>query len=546
MEMAHSKIKYFTLLFAVLLSAPAFSQTFTWKRVPMDGHRTAANAVLSPSAQKEKDLLKSCEGSLASLKTVVGFSEKELSLYRPQCPLGNLIADILRVQTEKSLGIHCDIALFNIGGIRQILPKGNVVMDDIVSMFPFKNSVVVAKVRGDKLLELFNLMARQNWEVFSGAKVVATKESVLSVTIAGEPLDPAKVYSLVTNSFLYHGGDGLKVKALSDNSADVDTEKPILDVILDYLNDLKAQGKPIVSDVDDRLTFADGDPGKKGAHDGKSSSQVGYVQVDASASLDPKAKKRLTILHTNDTHSAIEPLRFGANAGMGGVVERAAFIDSVRKADGYSNVLLLDAGDYSQGSAYFTTFGGSVEVQAMNIMGYDVATLGNHEWDNGTSALWRNLYKAEYQTVLCNYHVMDKAFKELVKPYVIVRRGGFKIGIIGTLANITEVTDKKRVQGLSYVNPAQVVNDLAETLKFKKHCDIVIMLSHCGLESRYINDAGDVQIAPELKNVDIIIGGHTHSDLTAPVYVKGADGKPIMIVTDYCKGVYVGQLDCYK
>lgn len=545
MEMAKTKLVVCILL-ASLAVAPAFCQTFTWKRVPMDGHRSADEARLPKIALQQKQLLKTCEPSLSSLKKVVGYSDQALDLYRPQSPLGNLIADITLLQTEKRTGIHCDLSLFNIGGVRQEMPKGEVIMEDMVGMFPFKNTIVVASLSGEKVLELFRQMAVQNWELFSGAKVIVEGDSVVSVTISGKAVDRSATYKLATNSFLYNGGDGLCIKQLSDNKSDIDTGIKIVDMVVEYMEDLSSSGRHVKSSIDDRLTFTGAGPKKAGAHDAKTSDFPQYATVPSPCAKAPSAKKCLTILHTNDTHSTIEPIRFGKYAGMGGVVERSAFIDSVRCADGDSRVLLLDAGDYSQGSPYFTTFQGKVEVEAMNIMGYDVATLGNHEWDNGVDALGPRLRKAEFQTVLCNYQVASKSYREVVKPYTIVRRGGMKIGIIGILANITEVTDRKLVYGLSYINPVEQVNSWAEMLKNRKKCDLVIVLSHCGLASRYKNDIGDVQMVPDLRNVDIVIGGHTHTDLKEPIYIADADGKPVMIVTDYCKGVYVGQIDCYR
>lgn len=519
--------------------------SFEWKRVLMDGHRTSGDEMLSPSARKEKQLLQSCVPALADLKEVVAYSCAEMDAYRPQSPLGNFVADMILVQTEKISGVKCDVALTNIGGIRQSMPKGDVVLDDIVSMFPFRNNIIIADIRGDKLLALFNHMASNSWEVFSGVKVVAASDSVVNMSVGGQPLDKDKIYRVAVNSFLYNGGDGICVKDFSEGSQD--TGVKIADFALAFLRDFTASGGKLDSRLDDRIVFADGVDRTMGAHEAKPSSTSASGPESVAAPVRrSNACRRLTILHTNDTHSTLEPLRFGEYTGMAGVVERAAFIDSVRTADGRSNVLLLDVGDYFQGSSYFSTFKGRAEVDAMNIMRYDVATVGNHEWDNGTAALAKCLRRSVWSTVLCNYEVDDKSIQRILKPYVIVRRGGLKIGIIGVLANITEVTDKSLVRNLRYINPVEPVNHWAEVLRNEKSCDLVIVLSHCGLNGRYVNDEGDMEFAPRLRNVDIIVGGHTHSDLEKPVYVNDADGKPLMIVTDYCKGIYVGQIDCYR
>ncbi|MBQ2551074.1 MAG: metallophosphoesterase, partial [Bacteroidales bacterium] len=147
-------------------------------------------------------------------------------------------------------------------------------------------------------------------------------------------------------------------------------------------------------------------------------------------------RKHLTIVHVNDTHSHFEPLRSGAEAGLGGIIERAAYIDSVRAADGAENVLLLHAGDFSQGTTYFSELGGNLEIQEINNMGYDVVTLGNHEFDNGIEALGRRLSSLNCPVVCCNYDFSPFEAGQYIKPYVILEKAGLKIGVIGVLCNL--------------------------------------------------------------------------------------------------------------
>ena len=172
----------------------------------------------------------------------------------------------------------------------------------------------------------------------------------------------------------------------------------------------------------------------------------------------PAPAQDLVILHTNDTHSQIEPIRVGYNKGLGGVERRLQYIDSVRAKYGKKKVLLLDAGDFNQGTPYFTVAHGDLEVELVNLMQYDVFTLGNHEFDNGQEDLARRLKMCRHKTVTCNYDFSNTPLKKLVKPYVIVRRGGMKIGIIGTTSYLEGVVLKSHLDGMVRLNAIEEVN----------------------------------------------------------------------------------------
>lgn len=249
--------------------------------------------------------------------------------------------------------------------------------------------------------------------------------------------------------------------------------------------------------------------------------------------------QELVILHTNDTHSHIDPVKSGPEAGLGGVIERAAYIDSVRSAVGRRNLLLVDAGDFSQGTSYFTILKGDIEVELLNEMGYDAVTLGNHEFDNGPEDLARRLKMAKFRVVCANYDFSGSGLDRYVKPYTIVRRAGKKIGIIGLLVDVTKVVDRSVAEKLRYLDPIAVTNRYSGLLK-EKGCDLVIVLSHLGMEK---SDFTDIQLARSCRNVDLIIGGHSHTFLEEPVCVEDADGNDVMIVTDGCWGLYVGKLE---
>ena len=254
--------------------------------------------------------------------------------------------------------------------------------------------------------------------------------------------------------------------------------------------------------------------------------------VMASMSLNAQD---LTILHVNDTHSHIDPQRSGDYKGRGGVIEQAAYIDSVRCADGKRNVLLVHAGDFSQGTSYFTELGGNIEIDVLNALRFDVVTLGNHEFDNGIEELSRRLKNLEAEVVCANYDFEGTALDGLVKPYTIIRRGGKKIGIIGLLTDIMEVVDADIARMLTYQEPSQVVKRLSGYLKEEKDCDMVICLSHLGYGE-------DKELAASIRNVDIIVGGHSHTLLDDKQTVNDLDGEEVIIVQNWKWGLNVGHL----
>lgn len=253
----------------------------------------------------------------------------------------------------------------------------------------------------------------------------------------------------------------------------------------------------------------------------------------------------LVILHTNDTHSQITPQTSGDGAGLGGYERREAYVNSVRSEMGADKVLLLDAGDFSQGTPYFSIFKGDVEIELMNALGYDVACLGNHEFDNGQAELARRLSNAAFVTVCANYDFRQTPLEGVVKPYTIVEKAGRKIGIIGALTDIGGIVAKNNIKGLSYINPVDTVNALAAELKNEKMCDLVLLLSHCGYYGGNKTSPGDIDIAEMSENVDIIVGGHTHTRLTEKKIYKNRVGKSVTVVQDGEKGEYVGRIDIW-
>lgn len=252
----------------------------------------------------------------------------------------------------------------------------------------------------------------------------------------------------------------------------------------------------------------------------------------------------LVILHVNDTHSHLEPLREqeGGN-GTGGVIERAAFVDSVRTAEGRRNVLLLHAGDFSQGTSYFTKLGGDIEIDVINAMKYDVVTIGNHEFDNGIEELARRMKSVKCPVVCANYDFSSFELGKYIKPYAIVRKGGMKIGVFGLLTDITRVVARETADRIPKIDTFEAAGRWADYLKNVEHCDIVIALTHIGYEGGAVNDQTLVEHS---RNIDIVVGGHSHTFLDKVEYRRDLDGKEVPIVQNGCWGLNFGKLDVYK
>jgi len=265
---------------------------------------------------------------------------------------------------------------------------------------------------------------------------------------------------------------------------------------------------------------------------------VAFVITAFSATL---SGQDLIILHTNDTHSNIEPAASGRNAGLGGFQRRANYIEKVRGE--HKSVLLLDAGDYNQGTPYFTLFKGAAEIELYNAMKYDAVCLGNHEFDNGQQQLAERLKKAKYPTLCANYDFSATPLKGMIKPYTIIRKGGRRIGIIGVLIDLRGYVAETSRTNLVYQNPVPVVNKLAKMLREKKGCDLVIVLSHIGFDDGSEKNPSDTELAKLTSNVDMIIGGHSHTFLEAPVTMKNREGKDVIVAQTGAAGVYVGRID---
>jgi 5'-nucleotidase len=261
----------------------------------------------------------------------------------------------------------------------------------------------------------------------------------------------------------------------------------------------------------------------------------------AQTSDEKKKVKQLTILHTNDTHSTIEP--FPANhskfPGKGGVVNRFNLIQKIRSEE--ENVLLLDAGDIFQGTPYFNMFGGVIEMKVMSKMGYDAATMGNHDFDGGMDGFLKAKEYADFPFLCSNYDFSETILKNQTQDLLIKEIGGLKVGIFGIGVELKGLVPDDKFGETVYLDPISTANRVALELK-KKGCDLIICLSHLGYQ--YESDKiSDLKLAAATKNIHLIIGGHTHTFLDKPTEVKNSEGQIVLVNQVGWGGIHLGRID---
>jgi len=249
---------------------------------------------------------------------------------------------------------------------------------------------------------------------------------------------------------------------------------------------------------------------------------------------------KLTILHTNDMHSHIHPFTSGRNKGLGGMAERAALIKQIRKQE--EHVLLLDAGDIFQGTPYFNFYGGELEFKLMSEMKYDAVTLGNHDFDNGLEGLKKQLPHANFPFLIANYDFSDTILNDTFKPYKVFRKGDLKIGVFGIGIELEGLVPKKLYQNTVYQDPIEKANYYATLLKKKEKCDLVICLSHLGFKYK-TDKLSDMTFVSQTRDIDLIIGGHTHTFLKKPVTQLNLDKKEVLINQVGWAGINIGKID---
>lgn len=260
--------------------------------------------------------------------------------------------------------------------------------------------------------------------------------------------------------------------------------------------------------------------------------------------LASEVKTQLTILHTNDVHSHVEPFADDDKKypGLGGAEFRATIIENIRKKT--SNVLVLDAGDIFQGTPYFNFFHGDIEIDLMNKMGYDAATIGNHDFDGGIDLLAKQIARSHFPFVNSNYDFTNTPVDGKVHKHIILKRNKLKIGITGCGVELDGLVPPKLYANTKYLDPIKCVQEQADILKHKEKCHLIICLSHLGY--KYENaKVSDIVLAQQTTNIDLIIGGHTHTFLEAPVKEQNKDGKEVLINQVGWAGVQIGQLEYF-
>ncbi len=263
----------------------------------------------------------------------------------------------------------------------------------------------------------------------------------------------------------------------------------------------------------------------------------------AIASASAQKTKELVILHTNDSHSCIYPLSESLPdtmlAGRGGYLRRINMIKEERREN--PELLLIDSGDFSQGSSYYTLFYGDVEVELMNMMQYDACTIGNHEFDYGLENMARLFKKCQFPVICANYDFTGTPVEDLVKPYTVIKRNGIKIGLFGLAPEMSGLVAHENWQGVTYLNPIDKANEMTDILRNKEKCDVVICISHLGWspDTRYL---GDNKMISGSHGIDLVLGGHSHTYMKQLEYVTDADGRPVPVEQNGKHAIYVGKL----
>jgi len=256
-----------------------------------------------------------------------------------------------------------------------------------------------------------------------------------------------------------------------------------------------------------------------------------------------KEYEKITILHTNDVHSRIEPFPKGSRlAGKGGYAKRAAIIKQIRERE--KNVLLFDAGDLIQGTPYFNLFNGELEIKLMNEMKYDATTIGNHDFDAGMDGLKNMIDLANFPFISSNYSFEDTELGKQVLNYKVIEKNNIKIGIFGLGIQLDGLVPSLKYENTKYLNPFDIAKQTAAFLKNEADCDMVICLSHLGYQYRD-KTPSDKQLAQTTNNIDLIIGGHTHTLFNQPEVLKNVDGARVLINQVGWGGTHVGRVDFY-
>ena len=264
--------------------------------------------------------------------------------------------------------------------------------------------------------------------------------------------------------------------------------------------------------------------------------------IPSKAFFNTSELKQLTILHTNDMHSHIHPFENGRNKGVGGMAQRSTIIKKIR--DEGNQVMLLDAGDIFQGTPYFNTYGGELELKLMSEMGYDASTIGNHDFDNGLDGLVNQLRHAKFPFIVSNYDFSNTNMHDKYLKYKVFNKGGIKVGVFGIGIELDGLVPKNLYGNTLYQNPIEKANYHSNYLRVSLGCDLVICLSHLGFKYN-TKKISDKVLACQTNNIDLIIGGHTHTFLNEPVIVRNMDKKNVQIAQVGWAGINIGRIDYF-
>jgi 5'-nucleotidase len=255
-----------------------------------------------------------------------------------------------------------------------------------------------------------------------------------------------------------------------------------------------------------------------------------------------KKHKQLVILHSNDTHSQILPFKTQMGdtlkAGRAGFLRRITLLKEERQK--HPDLLYFDSGDFFQGSAYFTMFKGDVEIGLMNQMGIDATTIGNHEFDFGLDNMAQAFRKATFPILCTNYDFTGTVMEGLTKPWIIIKRNGLKIGVFALCPKLAGLVSAKNCPGVKYLDPARMALETATMLKEQQKCDMVICISHLGWNSNRGED--DLYMIKGSRNIDLVLGGHSHTYMEELYYEKNLDGKPVPVDQNGKSGIFLGKI----
>lgn len=502
-----------SLLIVVCSLASAQNVTVTGRRIEI------TKALDLPQlTQKADSLIAPYKAKVDSMiRPVLGVSAVAMDNQHPESLLGNWAADVLleaSASVKEMRHKKADFAVVNLYGIRSTMPKGEVTIGDILAISPFENHLTILTLTGEKCLELFQQFAVFGGEGISrGMRLEYDSDGKLtSATLHGKPFEPKRLYTIATLDYLAGGNDNML--AFKDAVKRIDDSRVIYNIFMDYIRKETACGRQLTSAIEGRTVFQQ--------------------------KPEPKSKN-LLIVHTNDTHSCIEPLSphlsDTARADKGGYIRRVALLQQLREKT--PDLLLFDSGDFSQGSPYYNLFKGDVEIELMNMMHYDAGTIGNHEFDSGLDNMARLFRKADFPIVCCNYDFNGTVLEGIVKPYTIIERDGVRIGVTGVCPPLEGLVAKENYDGIRYLDPAEQCNKVVTKLHDQK-CELVVCLSHLGWDGAEMDDQ---RFISQTHGIDIVLGGHSHTFFTEPQTVSDADGKTVICNQMGKNAQFVGSLN---